>query len=698
MSSTIINAAPMGNLLGTQDLSTRVLPPIPEVLPTHLPKIYCYAQKGPVTPQLVSGADMVNMYGSDSFDLRKSYATHATVLANLVNAQGNAIMFERVEPADAAPPANIRLYLDVLPTMVPVYQRNSDGSYKVDVNNVPLLASPAATVAGFSVMWKAAPVPVDNQGNSLFGAGEPIPGTQTDASTHAQSTMYPIMDLVVSNFGAYGNNIGLQMYAPTSMSSAPLDPRLITDAQAYPFRMACVSRPDSATSPSTVVTQSAEQYVNVTFKPNTIDKNFDTLVGISDVFIQAYSNLNTPGYLPVYGPFGQVHVYDGFVATLLAEFYAAETPYFSATGSDFLGIANEEYVFNMISGVSSTNIPYTSFVVLNGSGSIKFTPNTTVYAVGGSDGTMNETLFGGLVANLVTAYADPTSVLQDTAKYPESILWDSGFPLATKYAMTSFISIRKDTALVLSTHDVTGPVLSASEESSLAIALRTHIQMFPESDYFGTPALRAMIVGRSGTLVNSQYTKPLPIALELATKAATYMGAGNGHWKAGSSFDRAPNNNVTMFININVTFTPDSVRNTDWSNGLVWAESFDRSKNYWPALKTVYDNDTSVLTSFFTMMCVVELEKVGERARRQYSGASDLTNAQLAEKVNGFINDNVKDRFDGRYVIIPDTYFTAADVARGYSWSCSINLYSPNMKTVQTLSITAYRIDQVPKV
>jgi hypothetical protein len=151
-----------------------------------------------------------------------------------------------------------------------------------------------------------------------------------------------------------------------------------------------------------------------------------------------------------------------------------------------------------------------------------------------------------------------------------------------------------------------------------------------------------------------------------------------------------------MFTDISVTFTPASVRNKDWANGLVWVDKFDRRNSYFPALKTVYDDDTSVLNSFFTMMACVECEKVGERARRQFSGVSSLTNAQLVEKVNDFIIENTLGRFDGRFVIKPVTYFTAADVARGYSWTTNIQIYAPNMKTVMTLTIQSYRISDLP--
>jgi hypothetical protein len=65
MATHIVNAAPMVIDLGTQDLSTRQLPREPDALPQHLPKFWLFTQKGPLTPQLVVGAERVNMYGAD---------------------------------------------------------------------------------------------------------------------------------------------------------------------------------------------------------------------------------------------------------------------------------------------------------------------------------------------------------------------------------------------------------------------------------------------------------------------------------------------------------------------------------------------------------------------------------------------------------------------------------------------------------
>lgn len=689
MSTTIVNAAPMTIFRGTDDKSTRALVSEPEVIPTHLPKVYIYAKKGPTTPQLVVGASRAKMFGEDSFDLRSTFATHATVLSNIINSQGNAQMVQRVKPADAGSPASIRLYLDILRTDIDTYEREADGSFTLDEDGVKIPTG--ETVAGMRAKWVVTEV-LPTGGNDSFGAGAQAPGDQTAGVT--QSVRYPIMDLRAPYFGADGSNFGVRIWAPTALSTSPVDQRILTNEKVYPFRMACVYRKDDLSTATIVETQTAEQFKDVTWKTGVIDRNTDSKLSIKDVFLQAYQDFDSTVNPPTYGPFGEMHIYQSNLEGILSDVYDAESLWVN-DGNDLDGTAGGDYKVNVISGVHSSGVPYETFELVDAVNCVWLTETSNIYAIGGKDGTMNETLFADLVTTAVTEYANENSVLMDSARYPESIIYDSGFPLATKYALCNFIAVRKDTMVVLSTHDVLGLTLTASQESSLAIALKTRLQMFPESEYYGTAVMRGMVVGRSGRLLQSQYGKNLPLTLEIARKAASYMGAGNGRWKPGFAFDAAPLNNVSMFTDINVTFTPATVRNKDWDAGLNWVQSFGRRSYFFPALKTVYDNDTSVLNSFFTAMAIVELQKVGERAWRQFTGSANLTNAQLIERVKRFIVENTIGRFDERFVIEPDVYFTEADIARGYSWTTRIKIYAPSMKTVSVLSIEARRISDL---
>lgn len=693
MNTVILNGTPSVRSLGTDDQSKRTVPNEPEVLPTHLPKVYTYAKTGPTTPELVVGKVRETLFGAESFDIRSKYSTHQTVLSNILNSAGNAQMLQRLKPLDAGPNASIRLWIDILETEVPVYERMPDGSIVLDIDG--LKVESGAVTPGYIARWVATQVLPDVSGEDTFASAGLKPGKYTDAVTGTQSVLYPIMDFRVPHFGEYGNNTGLRIWAPTIKSAQVLDDRILTNEKVYPFRMACVARRDSLSTARPVNTLGAEPFKQVCFRPNTLDRNTEEELYAGDVFIQAWQQEETAQFGPSYGPFGRMHTYDANVEEILDLVYATELAHIDFN-SDIDGSGDDKYLLNLLGAYSSNGTPYTSLQIAHdGLGTVRMSENATIFASGGSDGTMSEALFSDLVRDAVEEYGDENSPLQNTAKYPESIMYDTGFKLDCKMSMLNFISLRVDTACILSTHDVLGITLTAAQESSLAIALRTKAQSYPESDTFGTHVMRAMIVGRSGKLLNSQYRKRLPLTLEIAQKAARYMGAGNGRWKPGLSFGAQPLSKVSMFTEVNETFAPFSVRNKDWTNGLVWVESLTRRTVFFPALKTVYDDDTSVLNSFFTMMACVELQKVGHRSWREFTGTDNMTDEEFAKAVDKFITKSVAGRFDDRFVIIPQTYYTEADTARGYSWHTKIVIHAGNMKTVATINLESRRLSDL---
>jgi hypothetical protein len=277
-------------------------------------------------------------------------------------------------------------------------------------------------------------------------------------------------------------------------------------------------------------------------------------------------------------------------------------------------------------------------------------------------------------------------------KYPFSDLYDTGFTVATKKLMPAFIALRPDTFLTLGLHDViAGTVLTAAQESSLAAALLEAVQAYPESLTYGTPATRAMIVGRSGTLTSGNYTERVPCTFEVGIKAAMYMGASTGIWTSSEAFGYGDNAILQYMTNINVTWTPATQQNTDWTNGLVGVQAYDHVRYYIPALKTVYSNDTSVLTSYFNARIAANLEKIGNNARIAFSGVDTLTPNQVIKGVNANITAATASKYDKRVTIEPNCYLTAQDTQRGYSYTIQIKCYADNMDTVATLYIDMFR-------
>lgn len=689
MVASIINAAPMVIDRGTQDLSTRQVPREQEPLPQHLPLVFLYTQKGPATRQLVSGANRDAIFGSDSFDLRKKWANHSTVFSNVFSAKANAQMIERIIPADAGPESNLTLWVDIKSGTVDVYDRDPlTGKILRDVNGDP--ATITGTTAGHTLKFTV------TSHNAAYTFGSEVSGPGTIAGG---STRYPLMQFKASSQGEWGNNSGLRIWGITADSSGGANTDMMTSELAYPFRIAVINRKDASSSAKVVENIFGEQSMSLVLKPGVIDPNTDQRLYVGETFIDSYQQLDDPRYQPKFGEFGEMYTYDANIATVLNLLYGSENTYLSGTvGSyanfDFTGATGEEYLFNLFGLKSSTGAEYHTVQLDSGAlaaTDVVLSESTNLYAAGGSDGTMDDASFASDVETKMADYADETSSVHNLASNPVSIIYDSGFPVTTKRALCNFIAVRKDTFVVLGTHVSGQAELTASQENSLAIALRTQLLNFPESDYFGTPVMRGMIVGRSGKIRTSQWLLKTSLTYEVAAKAAAYMGASDGRWKNGYAFDGAPGSILEYMYDVNVSWTPGTVRNKDWDAGLNWVEAYDRRSLYFPALKTCYTDDTSVLNSFFTAMAICYLNKVGHMAHREFSGVSSLSNAQLVKNVNSFVTDRVANRFDNRFVVVPDAFISTMDDKRGYSWTLPIKIYAPSMKTVMTTYVQAYR-------
>jgi hypothetical protein len=685
MVTQIVNAAPMVIDLGVQDLSTRQLPREPDAIPQHCPKFWLFTQKGPSNPQLLVGNNRDMVYGTDSFDLRGKFANHSTVFANLVNAEGNACMYQRVIPADAGPEANLTLWLDVLPCQINDFDRNVDGSIKLDMLGAPIVIG---QINGFKLKY------VVTHSNNLNNFGQQVVGVgdQVDPITLTQSQRYPILELKSSYQGEYYNNVGIRLSAPTIKTTSAMPQRMMDNNKAYPFFLSVIKKATNNLSTVKVTpTIFGEQKVMFTLKQNVIDPVTDQQIYLGDRFPSAYRNIDDLRYPLEYGDIGGVVIYNGYIEALLTQLHNAEIPYIDSF-SDFTSDPADKFLYNILTGESSQGVPYHTVIFVDAVNSVAITENTNIFLAGSSDGTIDDATHAALVEADVVRYLDPNDELMDLAVNVESIIYDTGFPISTKKALISFISQRKDTFVVLSTHDVNDNVLTASQEFALAISLRSRLQFYPESDYFGTPVMRGMVLGRCGKLRNSQFTKYLPLSAEVAIKSARYMGASNGRWKSGYHFDGAPGSIIDNMYGINVTWVPSAVRNRNWDVGLNFVLNYDRRSLFFPALKTVYADDTSVLNSYFTAMAICYLNKAAHAAWREFSGVANLTNAQLVNRVNEFIYARTKDRFDNRFVIVPDATITELDEIRGFSWTLPIRIYSPSMKTVMTTSVQAFRM------
>lgn len=694
-SDMIFNAAPMPYLRGIRDDSRGQNVRDPEQLPTHLPHFYLYAEEGPTEPTYIGSAAISTIYGNKTMDPRYKYYNHQSVFVNTTLGEGNGCFIQRLLPTDIGPKARILLSADVLPTKIQQYQRDVTGKFVLDNAGAKIpLTGPGATIDGFKIKWVVnswtAGATVED-----FGAVSTRTGSMVNDLSE-QSTLYPIMELEANFQGAYGNNLALRLVAPTSVSSDPLNTDAAAAIKSFIYRMYLLRRDSVEVNPNVIRTISGDMSTDFSLRPDAIDLRRGYDYSFEGRGVAEYEDLSAPGQsTPIYGPFGRQYLYRGNLQAILEDLWESEGPHGLLPIMDLADDPDYLYALNPFTAVNYDNVPYYTVELESvANGNQRFSDNSQVYGAGASDGTMNNDAFDALVRNELENYGNTEWPLLDWAKFPMSAYYDSGFSLDTKFAFAIPMSKRKDVAVIISTHTVGEPQLSASEESSMAMTLNNHFRNYPESTIYGTPVVRAIICGNSGKMINGASRDYMPLSVELCRKFSAYMGAGTGIWRSTAAFDEKGNNRLDMFDprTVNARWRPEVTRYRDWDNGLVWVENFDRKSLFFPAVQTVYNDDTSILNAAVNMWIAVDLEKVALNSWRNLTGNSRLSDAQFLERSDEEIVEATRGKYDGRVVVRPRTFYTASDKRRGYSWSCEIDMFGNVMKTAGSFTVVARRL------
>jgi len=722
-----MNSTPMTIPRGIQDLGARTLPPETPPVPTFFPHIFTFAAKGPTgEPFPMVGSAVTSNFGTEVFDDGSDYATHQSVAARLINATGCAQMWQRVVakelPASMtnkgytnAALARMVLWIEVSEqTPIQQYARKTNGTYTtttptalVDSNNVPV------KTMGRNIRWVVtndledgtASGPVGHLDSYTMAAGGPANEWHKPAGK--DTTRYPIMEIVGRGEGSHYNKCGVRLWPCQSTDVDAPTSATLRDSKAFFYKMAFVRRAKPTTTPVLVTTGDMRTSLTVSLEPN--QRNSDTGVKISadEIFSDAYSTKSDP---IIYGDIGDVFVYHDNVQTVTRILFnterafgqggdAAEIPQYNTNNSyrhtDFSATDDTHAsLINLLTAKSFKGVPYfTVALETDFRGSVMPSSETNMMLSGGDDGTMNLEVFDYLVKQEALKYADPTNVYMNRARFDQSCLIDTGFGVETKNAMTNIIALRKDTYFIGTPIIVGDPDPDLDTEKARAVSLRTMLQVLPESDYYGTQAVRGILVARSGELISSEYPHRLPLVIEVVEWCAKMMGASNGKWNSKYLFDIQPNNTFKRFRKISNSWTPTDVRTEDWlTAGMNFPLDSDRTKCYMPGFRTIYAEETSPLTSAFVVMACAEVQKVMERTHAELTGAVRYTGGQLVEEANRRIAAKTFGRFAGLFQIKPNCYISDGDELRGYSWSMLTEVYANNMKTAATVDLSLFRM------
>ena len=477
-----------------------------------------------------------------------------------------------------------------------------------------------------------------------------------------------------------------------------------------------VTRPNDRADGRAVQTNFGSYRVRGALKPGAFNLNAgNASVDLEEIFLDNYQDFDTRGGKPAkYGHLGGFYIYRENLETVLKDMYEVEmltnnsalsTASSALNGQPFASIEEGLYLINPFTGRDQNGRPYNAIYVQRELDSAKATSinlDTTFWLRDGGDGTMNNRAMDELVREVFDTMSTGNEAMpttwRDQGKYPFRQIYDVGYSTKTKVSMYKVLGVRQEANLTMSTCDFIANMNQAPDvgkEESIGANLVSKARNYPESELFGTGAMRACIIPQAMKLINNpRYKKYVPMTYEVARMRAQYMGQPGG-LLPGYGYDAPPYNHVTEGKEVTNAWIPVESRIRSWDNGLSYFLHKTDRIMFCPGLKTVYKNDTSVLTSDITMQIICDIDYICFQVWTELTGNSKMTDAEFMAESDRMISARVLNRYDGRVVVVPNTYKDTKDKAQGYSWTCRIDLYANNMRTLNKSFVVAKRMEDL---
>lgn len=537
------------------------------------------------------------------------------------------------------------------------------------------------------------------------------------------STMYPIMEWRAKDYGKAYDNYGFSINSPFLNDFNKV---LAKATKKYPYSFSIYTRPNEKSSGTVFRSLYGENEVEVLLASSpVIDPSLEQRRDLLNVFKTEYYNEKDP--IKPYKPFAFLDpfIYDRNIELVLKKFLETEQEAISFEPAlypadnlyaknidwyDFNALNKEDLedqfgLINPFTCKTSKNVKLQTIrlseerpKLRDNLKEVNMSVNKPIFLQGGSDGTLDDAHFEEAIKLELAKYADPDSEVQELAYAIESCIWDSGFTLDVKKELINIISIRKDTMVCLGTHTVDGSnPLPTSKARAIATALEARLKLNPESTYYGTSVARGIIVLGAGELSTEDTGVTYPLTYDLMVKTARFAGAGNGKWKREYLFDHGENAVIRTMKNIVPEFIPMTIRPVLWNSNVIYPQRYDRENYFFPALQTVFSNDTSVLNNYFTILALCDVTKVGFDVWKNFTGVISLTESEFKEQVENYATQLLSGKYARVINVTPECRITEADRARGYSYQLIFKLYANNMKTVCIYTTEVYRAGEESK-
>lgn len=685
--SNMKNAAPRVIFNGINDQSRGQNTPLPETFAQHTPLLHLFTQTGPEETTYV-GSDFTAIFGGETLNRRSDYFNMQSMMAERLLARGNGFFVKRLKPDDAGNPARVTIAIDIVKDDIERTIGTLEGFEYPDGETVETTEE-TETVSGF----RARIVAITSNEDDV-GTNKVLDGSFVSERDGTQSKLYPLFQLPAAFFGNGGNLNGFSIWPATTNENIPFDEETADKFVTRLYRMMFKRKTNSDTTPVTVKTTRDEDYVDICFTPGVYSESTDVEYYAPDVLIDRYEDDGvTSGFEPRFSPFSEIYVYQDNFDAVQEMVYEAE-------------VAANPLAEDVVKGPG--HIDLLTAVDMNGEnhhalmlegplmGGTNLGSDTVVYADGGKDGTMNLETYEQLVSRQMLNFGELGDQYEDINRFPFSKIYDSGLTMDGKYNMMQPLAKRPDIKVAFTTFvESEGRAPTLTEEVSRTRALMARLRGFPESTLYGTAVCRAEIVQQTGRLAEGGYSKPVPQILDYLDKWAQFAGASNSVLRETAHIDEYPNN-VTEIVNrLSVPYINQRTQSEIWDNGGTYSSTFDRRSNYYPAIRSVYADDTSILLSPITVAICCHVMRIVFKAHAHFSGNARITPGQLRTRCDEHIVKATNGLFGGRVEIRPETRHTQADQDRGFSWHTRVTVYGNNPSNVMTFELETRRMEEL---
>jgi len=610
-----------------------------EVLPLHIPLFLGYAEKGPVnTPVIGDYATLKEVFGAGTFDIYSKYFKHPNVFLRKA-CEYQQVFYCRLAP-EAVKSASLVLECNVKTgVQITQYQKDEFGGRVLNTNGEPIPLTDdgdIVTEPGIQITWTVRALTGDETISNLTPR---VSGT---------TTTYPIIAFQADSPGAWANKVGFKIW----FDASTVDKSVVEDISALLFNIGIVSQDYGIDTPTPIRDLYNEEFTEFSFKPDAIDPSTEKRLMFEDIIENDYQN-NVPF---------NYHVYASNVELIGTVAQGVEP--------DDENVAASPWLVDIMSGTNLLGYPYDHIVVLTDEDDTTIMHADVIqYMSSGADGSLTESGLESLTKTWLTGETFPD--IYDSARYPITHLWDSGYVLDTKKQMIDFMSIRDDVKIMLSTQDVSKAANTKSEDQSTGSALRSRALLHPESNIYGTQVCRCTIMQQCGKEATGMNWKGLvPATYDTMIKKCIYQGTSRLTGKPKG----LPGSAVEVLKDINWFATTDDHKQLSWDTGLNYMQHYDLTRYHYADVRTVYPYETSLLSDDIFSDILTYIKHI---ARKQWSVfvGRDEPAYQLYGDIRQAVSQEIYDVFGTAVRSETNVYQTDVDRALGYQSTIEIAVY-----------------------